>query len=991
MKYTPKLSGLTAFLFFIIIFSKSANSQGWAKTFRAPVSQRGLSALPTKDGGYIFAISADKDPVFVFEDLKVIKTGSKGDTLWTKIFTDIDPDVGQLLYETSDGGYILVATKVVSGMGYIHLVKLNSSGTIVFQSTVASPWSTINLAGYWSKCIKETSDGSIVIAGELAYVGGGTSEAFLIKTNASGSMLWGSKFSIAWLRGNEANVVELTDDGGYLLGGNSESGAFIIKCDKDGYEVWQKNYVMFTLADLKKVVPGNGYIVLGENLDGGNIPTQMGTHLIRLNVNGDTTWTRRLAPYDSLFTNEVAVTENGDFCIVGRTNANLPEGSDILLLKTDNVGNPIWKKKYGSAFNDFAASIKPAPDKGFIIGGTIATDGNGNTAAYLLKTDSLGNVLTNEISGTVYEEQDLDCILDIGERRLFNANFWKIKLMPGDQMVIPDSNGRYSFQLDTGKYTVSLINNHPFLQTVCPSGSGAYDVHLAKAYDTISNRNFALNSAIKCALVTVSVINSILRPCREAFHRITYCNDGTADAINAFVEVYLDPKLTFTGSTETPLLNNNGYLKFALPVLKPGECGEIIIYTDVSCSAERNSVICVKAKASPANTCTTPDGQWDKSSMKVEGTCINNVKARFVITNTGKSGEGNMHGDSEYRVYIDNALVQTSSFRLTGGDSLVIEINPCGKTVRLEADQRPGHPGKSRPRATVEGCGMNDPYCINATYSTSMVTGVPLDNLDLFQNEECSPVRASFDPNEKLVTPAGISNNHYVSKNEQLEYRINFQNTGNDTAFKVVLVDTIDTKVLNISSFASVSASHPYKLTIKDGNIVQWVFDNILLPDSNENEKASHGYVKFKIKQVDDLVAGTKIDNKAAIYFDFNSPVITEPVKLIVKDTVLKDTGRYNIITNLINLSEANVDPLVVTAFPNPWQTVCIIKLETNGRNIRMPLLFRLFDSQGRIVKSFSVRDKQIRIDRGALSEGIYYYEIIEAGRRRAKGKLIIQ
>lgn len=562
--------------------------------------------------------------------------------------------------------------------------------------------------------------------------------------------------------------------------------------------------------------------------------------------------------------------------------------------------------------------------------------------------------------------------------------------MPDGKMVIPDSNGRYSFQLDTGKYTISLVNNHPFLQTVCMPGSGTYDVHLSKAYDTIAGRNFALNSSIKCPLVTVNVTNSILRPCREASHRIVYCNDGTADATDAFVEVYLDPKLTFTGSSWPPLVNNNGVLKFELPVLKPRDCGEVIIYSNILCSAERNSVICVRAKAHPANTCTPADSQWDKSSVKVEGSCVNSVKARFVIKNTGKPGEGNMQGDAQYRIYIDNALVQTSSLRLAGGDSLVVEINPCGKTVRLEADQRPGHPGKSRPRATVEGCGMNDPYCVNPAYSTGMLTAVPLDNLDLFQHEECSPVRASFDPNEKLVTPSGISNLHYVSKKEQLEYRINFQNTGNDTAFRVVLVDTIDTRVLDMNSFVQVSGSHPYKLTIKEGNIAEWVFDNILLPDSNENEKASHGYVKFNIKQVDGLAEGTRIDNKAAIYFDFNSPVITEPVKLIVKDTVLKDTGRYNIITNL-QLPESNTPALVVSAFPNPWQTECVIKLETDRANLRLPLFFRLYDSHGRIVRSFSVRDNQIRIYRGGLSVGIYYYEIVEKGRRIAKGKLVVQ
>jgi hypothetical protein len=59
------------------------------------------------------------------------------------------------------------------------------------------------------------------------------------------------------------------------------------------------------------------------------------------------------------------------------------------------------------------------------------------------------------------------------------------------------------------------------------------------------------------------------------------------------------------------------------------------------------------------------------------------------------------------------------------------------------------------------------------------------------------------------------------------------------------------------------------------GGIVRFVFENIMLPDSNVNEATSHGFVKFTIHPRSDVPLGTSIPNSAAIYFDFNEPVIT--------------------------------------------------------------------------------------------------------------------
>lgn len=143
-------------------------------------------------------------------------------------------------------------------------------------------------------------------------------------------------------------------------------------------------------------------------------------------------------------------------------------------------------------------------------------------------------------------------------------------------------------------------------------------------------------------------------------------------------------------------------------------------------------------------------------------------------------------------------------------------------------------------------------------------------------------VTGSYDPNDKTEIHGGSISPQQIAQGNALQYLMRFQNTGTDTAFKVVIRDTLSS-LLDVSSLEMVSASHNYYLNIEDGNKLVWTFENILLPDSNRNEIASHGFVAFRIKPLSSVVEGDVINNKSAIYFDYNLPIITNTVSTKVK------------------------------------------------------------------------------------------------------------
>jgi len=143
------------------------------------------------------------------------------------------------------------------------------------------------------------------------------------------------------------------------------------------------------------------------------------------------------------------------------------------------------------------------------------------------------------------------------------------------------------------------------------------------------------------------------------------------------------------------------------------------------------------------------------------------------------------------------------------------------------------------------------------------------------------PVQASFDPNGKTENGAGLLAVSDYMAGSYLNYRIDFQNTGNDTAFTVIIRDTLTDKA-DPASIEMIAASHPYRLNLEGGHILIWRMDAINLPDSLQDEARSHGYLSYRVKPIRGLSQGDSINNGASIYFDHNPPVLTD-----IQQTVL--------------------------------------------------------------------------------------------------------
>ncbi|MEO6670589.1 MAG: hypothetical protein ABIN36_13985, partial [Ferruginibacter sp.] len=142
-------------------------------------------------------------------------------------------------------------------------------------------------------------------------------------------------------------------------------------------------------------------------------------------------------------------------------------------------------------------------------------------------------------------------------------------------------------------------------------------------------------------------------------------------------------------------------------------------------------------------------------------------------------------------------------------------------------------------------------------------------------------VFASSDPNYKECLEGEKLDIENIDNN--LDYVIHFQNLGTDTAFNVVVTDTLSNN-LDWESFDIIGTSHPCEIQRKD-NKLQFYFKDIHLPYAAIDEPGSHGFVAFKIKPKNTVLIGDSLNNRASIYFDFNMPIVTNLATTVVVPT----------------------------------------------------------------------------------------------------------
>ena len=386
------------FFIFNSVFSLAQNPlvKIWDKRYGGTSDETLEAIQQTNDGGFIlggqsfYGIGGDKTQLgWGIEDYWIVKTDSLGNKQWDKAFGGTDHDLFYALQQTKDHGYI------VGGLSWSHVSgnKTDSSRGqcdywfVKTDSLGNKEWDKVfgGTDGEGLSSIQQTFDGGYILGGgSFSGIGGDktqpnwnvgqTPDYWVVKTDSLGNKQWDKDFG--GIYSEQLNVVQQTADGGYILGGHSNSGIsgdktqplwgtvgndydyWIVKTDSLGNKQWDKDFGGTGIDALYSIqqTSDKGFILAGWSKSG---------------ISGDKTqplWGTIGVDYD------------------------------YWIVKIDSLGNKQWDRDFGGTNWDQLNSIQNTSDDGFILSGWSysgisgdKTENNlGQKQTWVVKIDSAG-------------------------------------------------------------------------------------------------------------------------------------------------------------------------------------------------------------------------------------------------------------------------------------------------------------------------------------------------------------------------------------------------------------------------------------------------------------------------------------------------------------------------------------------------------------------------------------------------------------------------
>ena len=766
------------------------------------------------------------------------------------------------------------------------LIKVDSNGNYIWHDsgTVSSSFSDITTDSSGNIYLVGSFYTSITLGGSISLSNpssGTTRDMLVAKYQPNGTILWAKRAGglphntfvygsdiVINQQTNEVIVLSKSDGDVFYSGvpspvnNSSDEGLVLASYDMNGNINWLK-HILSQFGDWNPYGSGldisdTGVIGVSGSIYGNGI---VGFY----NSDGSIISEYEHTSSDDLVFYSIAFNEYNEAFLSGWTDGNailgtspgsVPIQNDTgFVVKMDIFQDVKWVSEITSS--SFTNSVTYENSR-ILYSGRIDDDftyNNGqNTITHTYGDALFGELIDSQIpdnesslSGTVYQDINENCSLDTSDIRQESIIVKATETNGNTFYTNTNSYGLYNIPVDIGTYTIEILTN-PFLENLISQNCYTnQQATINQAGQDINDLDFPIEIA-DCPLLSIDISSDRRRRCFASNTYVNYANNGVAEAQNVEVVVKLPEYVDLISASNTYTVDAQGNYVFNIGTLDPNESGNIHIIDFTQCiNGITGLTQCTEAWITPPNTCadTFDPGypNWDNSYIRVvDSNCINNSTAQFSIVNYSQPGIGDMQNPREYRIYVDNVLTVTSTYQLNGGESISIQHPANGQTIRLEADQDPNYPGDSQPQQTVEACGTDN----NGNISTGYVNTMSMDDQEPEIEIQCLEIIDSYDPNDKLVSPTGITVNNYLEAGTTLDYMIRFQNKGTATAYTVIIEDELSPH-LDPSTIQWGLGSHPYTVNVSGTQtpVIQFIFDDINLPHSDANELGSNWLCKI--------------------------------------------------------------------------------------------------------------------------------------------------
>jgi uncharacterized repeat protein (TIGR01451 family) len=699
--------------------------------------------------------------------------------------------------------------------------------------------------------------------------------------------------------------VDLTAGGVTNISSTSNWGHFVACYGPLGYLHYVKQFPGTTYSDGSQRISvdsqGNLYVAGmfrgGGDFDpGSSVYTLTSTDvnyddgfLLKLDVNGDFVYAKRFGGPAADYLNSMTLGPSGSVYVTGYFTDSVEVdpgvGSTWLydntifgtyFCKLDANGNLIWAKQFSDSdhtqpvaitsdaigniaiigFYTNSVDLDPSPT------GTAAFTSSGQYKTYIVKLDSNGSYLWGRSGsdGSIPRAIDLDPQGNV-YYTLYCGGQFDMDLGPGVDLITStlviskiDENGNYVW--GAGLESVHDIR----LYSLVAPGNGT----VVMAGYFVNNANISPNSAPQMMLGNGTNLQGLTMRWGEGPCAATALNISSLTQLGC-------------GSLgNATALMSNGTAPYTYQwSTNPVSTGQSVtidsagIYTVSATDATG----CIKARAILVDA-PTSQSAFDLHGTVVGGNYRQNVQQSLFLD---AFNDGCVPVNGQMQLTLDNLLGYVSA------NPAPTSVN--GQVLSWDLGTMDYATPHFSPQVTVLpaiAAPIGQQVCLNLDITPQAGDAFPANNVAI----DCHGVFGPFDPNDITVSPVGACNADYVTTDQKLTYTIRFQNVGNADAINV-RVQTQLSPYLDLGTIHIVASSHaPMTSVLGFGTAIDFRFDNIHLPDSTTDEAGSHGYVVFEILPQANLPVGTVLNTLAAIYFDYNDPVVTNTVTNTITNSV---------------------------------------------------------------------------------------------------------
>jgi hypothetical protein len=326
-----------------VVKTDSGGAGMWSRVWGGTESDAANSVIQTPDSGYAIAGGTASFGAGA-ADVWLIKTNADGDTLWSKTYGGASDEVAHSIGRVAAGGYVMAGNTQSYGPGTptypnVWLVLTDRSGNPFWSKVYGGDSNDL------ANSVQQTLDGGFIIAGYTNSFGAGSDDVYLIKTDGDGDTMWTRTYGGAGV--DQGNSVQQTTDTGYVVAGSTTSfGAgssdmYLIKTNAAGDTLWTKTYggTAGEMGFCVRQTTDGGYIVVGQSRSFGAGQTDF--YVVKANSSGDTLWTRTFGAESLDIAMAVRQTTDGGYVVAGIADPPGTSGVyDICLIKAapDSVG-----------------------------------------------------------------------------------------------------------------------------------------------------------------------------------------------------------------------------------------------------------------------------------------------------------------------------------------------------------------------------------------------------------------------------------------------------------------------------------------------------------------------------------------------------------------------------------------------------------------------------------------------------------------------------